>query len=349
MFTMRKRVITAVLFSLFVILAVAPAGCLFAPPVVNGPRDTAGDLFDKNGAAVTGAEYLDITAVDAQKTGDNYTFLMQLNGDIPSTIAGSDTYDEWAFFIDADTNAKTGTTWSLLDSDIGFDLVANDIGYEYIVRFGLNKNTRIFDVFNTKTGEHTAISGNITGNVISLTVPASAIGDATGFNWTAAVREFPAGLNSATPSVSDKAPDYNHFSFPATAAAPVSAYKGTLNGTWDYKLDTTNPFYAAMPQAQNGTLSLTIYADGSVQGFQRWNTYAANGILAGNVDADGNITLSGFYSSGPDIPKPQTFSGVMTKSGTVLSMQGSYSFPFKIGGATFMLRGTFAADGKAAP
>ena len=349
MFTMRKKAIAAVLFSLFVILAVIPAGCLFAPPVVNGPKDPAGDLFDKNGAAVTGAKYLDITALDVQKAGNNYTLLMQMNGDIPSATSATDTYDEWAFYLDTDANAKTGTTWSLTGNDIGFDLVANDIGYEYIVRFGLEKSKRTFDVYNAKTGKHTAVSGSVTGNVISITVPASAIGDAAGFNWTAAVREFPAGPNSATLSVSDKAPHHNHFSFPVVPAVPVSAYQGTLNGTWDYQLDTTLPFYTALPQAQSGTLTLTIYSDGSVQGFQAWDTYIENGILVGNVDADGNMILSGFYSAGPDIPKPQTFSGVITKSGTDLSVQGSYSFPFKITGATLILGGTFTAEGNAAP
>ena len=65
---MKKWILT--ITALLSVIAVAEAlssGCSATPPVVDGPEDPSGDLFDKNGATVTGENYLDITAVDIQK------------------------------------------------------------------------------------------------------------------------------------------------------------------------------------------------------------------------------------------------------------------------------------------
>ena len=335
MFTTKKWISGIVVLVILFVAAVSLAGCQ-SSPAVNGHTDPAVDMFDKNDAAVTGAKYLDITAVDMQKTSDNYTFLMKVNGAIPAVTTGADIYDEWAFMIDADTNINTGMALSLMVNNMDFGFIANDIGYDYMAHFTLSKSLRTFEVVSNKTGKHTSISGSVNGNIVSLTVPASVIGDTQKFYWTAAVREFTNGIYSSTPAVSDKAPNHGHFNYPvvaATAAPDTSTYRGTLNGTWS--LDT---WLSPPPVPVKGTVSLNILPDGNVEG-----TFGGDfsGLLIGTIDSDGHVNFNGFHKTFYN-PLKMQFSGDVTKKDNILTLTGSYTLAGNAGGK-------LTAIGNAAP
>jgi hypothetical protein len=321
--------VTAVLIILIAVAGVLLVGCSStAPavdglkPVVDGQEDPTGDLFDINGAAVTGESYLDITAVDVRKDGEQYIFLMKLGGDVPAETPEPNNYIGWDFMIDTDKNFETGTTWSLVTNDLGFELIANDIGYEYIVRYSLTNSARKYQIFDTKSGKNSNISGRVIGNVVELTVPASLIGDTQSFSWTAAVRKYISGTASA-PLSSDKAPGHGHFSYPAATSSPTpSVYQGILNGNW-----------AQTPLVFKGTLSMTIYSDSSIQGSLEGD---ATGIMVGQVDSTGKIDCY-FISCGLGItPFQRQVGGQLSISGDTISLEGGYS----IGGQTVTFSAT---------
>ena len=314
---MKKWILT--ITSLLSVIAVAGAlssGCGSTPPAVDGPQDPTGDLFDKNDAAVTGESYLDITAVDVQKDGEEYIFLMKLVGDIPAKNPEPDYYIEWDFMIDADENLGTGATWSLVANDLGFELIANDIGYEYVVSLILTNNTYTYQICDTKSYQTSEISGRVIGNVVELTVPASAIGGSEAFDWTAAVREYPSGkgISSDSTSVSDKAPNYGHICYPVVESASTPCiYQGTLNGNWSLS-----------PVGFEGTSSMTIYSDGNIQGSIEGDFM---GIIVGQVDSAGNVDCYGIFMP-PGLgltPQQMHVETQLSISGDTMSLEWDYS------------------------
>ncbi|HEY41735.1 MAG TPA: hypothetical protein G4O18_07740 [Dehalococcoidia bacterium] len=279
MVKMKKWLFTiTALLSVIAVAGALSSACSPTPPEVDGPEDPTGDLFDKNDAAVTGDSYLDVTAVDIQKDGEEYIFLMKLVGDIPAKTPEPDYYIEWDFMIDADENCGTGATWSLVANNLGFELIANNIGYEYVVSLILTGNTYTYQIYDMESYQDSEISGRVIGNVVELTVPASVIGDSEAFDWTAAAREYPSGkgISADSTSVSDKVPNHGHFSYPVVESTSTpSIYQGTLNGTWSQS-----------PWDLEGTGSMTIYSDSSVQGSIEGDV---TGTMFGQVDSAGNI------------------------------------------------------------
>jgi hypothetical protein len=324
---MKKWILTiTALLSVIAVAGALSSGCSATPPVVDGPEDPTGDLFDKNNAAVTGESYLDITAVDIQKDGEEYIFLMKLAGDIPAKTPEPDYYIEWDFMIDADENFGTGATWSLAANNLGFELIANNIGYEYVVSLILTNNTYTYQIYDTESYQDSEISGRVIGNVVELTVPASVIGGSEAFDWTAAAREYPSGkeISADSISVSDKAPNHGHFSHPVveSTSAP-SNYRGTLNGTWSQS-----------PWDWTGTVSITIYSDGSIQGSIEGDTA---GIIVGQVDSAGNVDCYAIGRGMGITPDQLHVEAQLSISGDTMSLEGHYSS----GGATI----TFSATG----
>lgn len=327
---MKKWILTiTALLSVTAVAGVLSSGCSSTPPVVDGPEDPTGDLFDKNDAAVTGESYLDITAVDIQKDGEEYIFLMKLVGDIPAKTPEPDNYIEWDFMIDADENFGTGATWSLVANNLGFELIANNIGYEYVASLILTNNTYTYQIYDTNSYQNSEISGRAIGNVVELTVPASVIGGSEAFDWTAAVREYPngKGISADSTSVSDKAPNHGHFSYPVVeSTSTTSIYQGTLHGNWSLS-----------PWGLKGTSSITIYSDGSVQGSIEGDV---TGTMFGQVDSAGNVDccVVFFPPSGMGmIPKQTRVGTQLSISGDTMSLEWSDSS----GGETV----TFSATG----
>ena len=309
---MKKWILTiTALLSVIAVTGALSSGCSSTPPVVEGFEDPTGDLFDKNNAAVTGESYLDITAVDVQKDGEEYVFLMKLDGDIPAETPEPDNYIEWDFMIDADEEFMTGTTWSLVNNDLGFELIANDIGYEYVVSLILTNNTYTYQIYDTESYQNSEISGRAIGNVVELAVPASLIGDTDSFIWTVAARKY-ADSTASVPLCSDKAPDHGHFSYPVVeSTATPSIYQGTLTGTWSQS-----------PWGWKGTLSITIYSDGSIEGFAEGDT---TGIIVGQVDSTGYVNCYVVNRSFGIAPYQRYVGAQLSISGDTMSLEGGYS------------------------
>jgi hypothetical protein len=279
-------------------------------PVVNGPKDPIGDLFDKNGSTTSGELFLDITAVDIQKKGDQYIMLMQLSDNLPKKTPELNTFIEWDFMIDSDNNPSTGTKWPL---------ISNDIGYDYLARFCLYNGIRTHEVLITKSpgGKHSTISYRVIKNVVELTVPDSLIGSPSSFHWTAAVRKYLSDAPAAEPSVSDKVPNQGHFNYPnSSPASAPSAFQGSLTGNWSGQITT-----GTSPAPVSGTFSVTIDANGSVQGLFQ-GIYS--GIIEGQVDLNGNLIATGTASEG-NPPTVTNWQGKLSVSGNSLSTQGDLS------------------------
>ena len=315
--------ITALL-SVIAVAVTLSSGCSSTPPVVDGPEDSTGDLFDKNGMVVTGNSYLDITAVDVRKDGDQYIFLMKLLGDVPAKTPKSSTSIEWDFMIDADRNIFTGATWSLAANNLGFDLIANNIGYEYVVSLILTNNTYTYQIYDTKSYQNSKISGRVIGNVVELTVPASVIGSSEAFNWTAAVREYPngKGISANSISVSHKEPNHSHFSYLATnASSTPSVFQGSFNGNMEIDY----------PASASGTFSMTVYSDGSIEGSLLYNDQIYNNLLlsiGGQVDIDGQVWVIVISPSGSIAPPSKVvLFGLLSRSGNTLNISAFCTGP----------------------
>jgi hypothetical protein len=313
----KKTILLAAVLIIIVVLAVV-LYIIFRPvpvPVVNGHQDLVSDLFDKNGAPISGEAYLDITAVDVRKNGDQYTLLMKLNDNLPRKTPELDTFIEWDFMIDADKNPTTGTNWSF---------ISNDLGYDYLVRFGLNNGARIHEVLTANGGQHTNISFRIIQDVVELSVPASLVGNPGSFYWTAAVRKYLSGAPAKEPSISDKVPNQGHVVFPPnpSPSAP-SAFQGSLTGNWSGQI--TPP--EEDPISASGTFSVTIGANGGVQG-SFIGTFS--GIIAGQVDINGNLVATGTASGGTS-QGVTTWEGHLSVSGSTLSGQGTWAGEFQSG------------------
>jgi|GEM_PF-3498187 len=317
----RKKTILIAGICIFVIIVAALALCfVFRPgpavPAVNGPGDPARDLFDQNGTPAAGEAYLDITAVDIQKSGNQYVMLMQVNGPLPSKTPEKSTYIEWDFMIDADKNPNTGTRWPL---------ISNDIGYDYLVRLGLYGNHLSHEVLNVKANgaSPTNLKYRVIQNVVELTVPESAIGTTSSFNWTAAVRKYLSGAQPAQPTISDKVPDKGHFSYPAAAvpSAP-SEFAGTLNGSWTGQVIGNS---STVPVA--GTFTVTIDSGGVVQGTFEG---AFSGTIAGQIDINGNLDAQGTALIGTN-SMVTSWQGKLSRSGAILSGQGNWTGDYASG------------------
>jgi hypothetical protein len=108
--------------------------------------------------------------------------------------------------------------------------------------------------------------------------------------------------------------------------ATGSSFQGTLTGSWSGQ---------GPNGAINGTLSLTINANGGVQGsFIIQRLYS--GTIAGQVDPNGDLIATG--NIGGVIGIHLKLQGKLSESGNSLSIQGSWSGPERSG--TFSGTGT---------
>jgi hypothetical protein len=111
-----------------------------------------------------------------------------------------------------------------------------------------------------------------------------------------------------------------------TATATGSSFQRTLTGSWSGQ---------GPNGAVSGTLSLTINANGGVQGsFIIQRLYS--GIIAGQVDVNGNLIATG--NIGGSVGIHINLQGKLSRSGNSLSIQGSWSAPN--GSGTFSGSGT---------
>jgi hypothetical protein len=307
--------IISVLLIIIATAAMLPAGCGSksvdeAVPVVNGQNDNTGDLFDKNGAATSGESYLDINNVELRKNGSDYILLMKLNGNIPSKTAEASTYIRWDFMIDIDKSIYTGTSWTAVDNELGFDLIANNIGYDYVARYSLTGSAGLFQFFNIKTGKITTLTGRAIQNVIEMTVPGTLLGNHSSFYWTAAVRKYLNGKMN-TPSPSDRAPNKNHYVFPAVSVQAPSKYQGSFICDWSFTI--------IYPIISSGVFSLNVDANGAVEGSF---TKPDIGLIAGDVDDNGNLVALGLLK-GSLVPENIPLTGIFTiSSGNTISVEG---------------------------
>jgi hypothetical protein len=174
--------------------------------------DTTSDLFDAGSGSTPGKGYIDIRRSQISWTGGYYTAHIELNDPCPVRTDDSSTFFEWDILVDADSNSNTGFKWPL---------IGNDIGYDYLVRVGLNGSDYWGEVLTISTNASADIefivavyNNQETGNILELYFPEALIGSPEGFNWIVAVRQYLVNDPPDQPSISDKSPDEGHYTFP---------------------------------------------------------------------------------------------------------------------------------------
>jgi hypothetical protein len=78
-------------------------------------NDPAGDLFDRQGQAISAEPYLDIVEVEVAQSGVDYYISMKMNGPLPSALNDPAILIEWDVLVDIDQNPAT-RPWSYLSS-----------------------------------------------------------------------------------------------------------------------------------------------------------------------------------------------------------------------------------------
>jgi hypothetical protein len=156
--------------------------------------DDTDDLFDTNGVATTGEDYLDIVKAEALSYRTHYILRMTLNGNVPTQTTE---YIEWNVYADLDMNPNTGMDWPEICNNIGPDIVFS------LSLLGSNFFAELYyiaDAFSTP------IEYEIKGNVIDLRVPKIPEQDDTGYYVFAVLKYGDIGDPNSL-LVADKAPD----------------------------------------------------------------------------------------------------------------------------------------------
>jgi uncharacterized repeat protein (TIGR02543 family) len=100
------------------------------------------------------------------------------------------------------------------------------------------------------------------------------------------------------------------------------SYQGTFTGTWSG--------LAINGETVSGTFSVTIDANGGVQGSFRKSDGSYSGIIAGQVDLEGNLIATGTALIGT-LSMEISWKGKISVSGDSLSGQGSWSGSYGVG------------------
>ncbi|MDO8685539.1 MAG: hypothetical protein Q7J78_02595 [Clostridiales bacterium] len=126
---------------------------------------------------------------------------------------------------------------------------------------------------------------------------------------------------STTPTMISPTPSLTPSTTPTTTstmstlAPPPSAFQGSLTGKWSGQIADTTPVNIS------GTFLVTIDANGGIQGSFN-GTYS--GIIAGQVDLNGNLAATG-TASRDTTTDVTSWQGKLSVSGNSLSTQGDLS------------------------
>ena len=163
-------------------------------------EDPTGDFFDVQKQPVQAEPCLDIVGAEIYAT-DAASFLsLKVAGKIPSRVETPGLFLEWDFFIDADMNAATGWTG---------ELIANDIGPDYLVRLIISDKWASADIFDVKLNKTSSIDCQVMEDTIYFAFPASTL-KLDRFNLVAVTRRWVGGELAAV----DKAPGEGHYNMP---------------------------------------------------------------------------------------------------------------------------------------
>lgn len=163
--------------------------------------DETGDLFNASGTAIrAGDAYLDIVGTRVYRSGGHFTARIELLGQLPAKVDAG-TFIEWDILIDTDRNAATGQSWPL---------IANDLGYDYLVRVGRDQQGYSQMVYRVATQGVGNINYKASGAAIELYFEPAAIGGAVSFDYVIATRKYVGSAPPDSPSACDKAPTSGH-------------------------------------------------------------------------------------------------------------------------------------------
>lgn len=165
--------------------------------------DPANDLFDKDGKPTQGEPYLDIVEAEVYKEDSEYVLTMKMNGPLPEKTPDPQLFYEWDMYVDSDNNSSTGGFWPL---------VANDLGFEYLVRLMLLDSNYWAQIYDIKTNKSIDIKYTITNDTIVLHSPQTN-NQINTFNFVVTAKEYgERGAGSAF-ILGDKAPNSFHVNF----------------------------------------------------------------------------------------------------------------------------------------
>jgi len=172
-------------------------------PVSLGVPDSTDDLFDNRGEYVTGDKYQDILGASLTQDGDTWFLIINLNGEIPSSVEPT-IFMEWNLMIDSDNDNSTG--WD------GTNLF-NDIGADYYINFYVNGDRTSAGGFLTAdtAGSHfTDIEYTVSGQTVEVRIPSKDIGNASNFNYLILTRKYDNSSGKSTLLGADKYPNQGH-------------------------------------------------------------------------------------------------------------------------------------------
>jgi len=117
---------------------------------------------------------------------------------------------EWDFFTDIDRNPATGIKWPL---------VANDLGYDFLVQLRLQNGQYQARLFNVAANTWIPIEYSIRGDMVEMYMDIQAIIPSVGglvvtpgdLYWLVATRLYNTGDADSQPSAADKAPNQGHY------------------------------------------------------------------------------------------------------------------------------------------
>ena len=183
------------------------AATLLTTPVL---ADSLDDLFDTSRVPVTGPDYLDIESSQIYFINEKWVMRMNLRGAPPRTDSvSSQTLIEWCFMIDIDRDPATG---------LRRPFIANDIGYDYLVRFSLENNTYRAELIELAAQSTEAIEYTIRGSTLEMVIPLISRDGSPitppAIDWAVATIYYKDTDPRDMPSFTDKAPNEGHYVFP---------------------------------------------------------------------------------------------------------------------------------------
>ena len=186
---------------------------MYRTPVMIDPQS---DLFGQGGNAVTGAGYLDIVRSEVyviltSLTEGELTLRMQLASALPDAQITPSRLIEWDFLTDLDRNPDTGMKWPL---------VANDMGYDFLIRLGLQGGKYQSTMLTVSSNTWQPVEYRIEGNVVEIYLKISDLIPSVGglitgpgdLYWMVATMLYNPTDADNQPSVIDKAPNEGHYS-----------------------------------------------------------------------------------------------------------------------------------------
>jgi len=105
-----------------------------------------------------------------------------------------------------------------------------------------------------------------------------------------------------------------------TVISSSNPFRGSIQGLWQGLKPTKLPGTPLIPTTvpESGNISITVDSQGNIQGSF---SGTSSGTLSGQVSSTGSLSMTGYSGGGSG----QTFQGIISKSGNILSMTGTFT------------------------